>query len=381
MHCKILAGTFLAIMAGMPGAAHAQAVEVSIEQRVSQARAQSAALSPKDREAVKALFSSAFQLWKNGDFKSARLGFENGLTRDPANGIAHFYLAETLMRLNDRRRARAHYEMAAALVPTTQEGLKAQSALASLPAFKPMASGAAPEFPPEVPNQVQEALLNSPVFASLPVSLPISCESENKFEIQGKPHRNVARTTRQAGRGGIVTTESTSDFHQPSGQISSTSTGQSTLAGLLPLFSSSSSKDGSISKTVTAEIRRLEGEFFPLKSGNRFRFEYLSTLDKYRSNFSHSCEVKGTVSPEQTPSAIRGDENFVVECEWTLTLESNPAARASSYRTYHICSSTLGLCAYSWPSDAGSGVPNLEGGFRYTGPGGGTNEWRMTCNR
>jgi len=118
--------------AQLPASSGEKAPEILIEDRVSQAQAKSAALQPKDREAVKALFSSAFQLWKSGNFKAARLGFEDGLARDPANGMAHFYLAETLVRLNDRRAARAHYEMAAALVPTTQEGLKARTAMAAL---------------------------------------------------------------------------------------------------------------------------------------------------------------------------------------------------------------------------------------------------------
>ena len=77
------------------------------------------------------LFSNAFRLWKSGDFKAARIGFEDGLRQDPANGVAQFYLAETLARLNDRRGARAHYEMAAALAPNTEEGLKARAALSA----------------------------------------------------------------------------------------------------------------------------------------------------------------------------------------------------------------------------------------------------------
>lgn len=69
-----------------------------------------------------ARFSDAFERLRVGDLEAARKGFEEGLALEPANGLAHYYLAETQSRLDDQRTALRHYERAASLLGDSNEG-------------------------------------------------------------------------------------------------------------------------------------------------------------------------------------------------------------------------------------------------------------------
>ena len=96
-------------------------------------RAKSNALTPEQREQARNLFEAAFGLLQSDDVQLAKAGFELGLAIDPANVIANFYLAETLVRLGENLRARTFYSKVIALDPGSADALKAQTALASLP--------------------------------------------------------------------------------------------------------------------------------------------------------------------------------------------------------------------------------------------------------
>lgn len=100
---------------------------------VDEAKAASAKLKPAERVAIRKQFATAFTLFQSGDFAAAKIGFEQGLSKDPANGIAHYYLAETLVRLKKQGDAQEHYELTIALSPSTPEALKAKVALDSMP--------------------------------------------------------------------------------------------------------------------------------------------------------------------------------------------------------------------------------------------------------
>lgn len=100
---------------------------------VDEAKAASAKLKSAERVAIRKQFATAFTLFQSGDFAAAKIGFEQGLSKDPANGIAHYYLAETLVRLKKQGDAQEHYELTIALSPSTPEALKAKAALDSMP--------------------------------------------------------------------------------------------------------------------------------------------------------------------------------------------------------------------------------------------------------
>jgi hypothetical protein len=96
-------------------------------------RAKSNALTPELRDQARKLFEMAFGLLQSGDVPAAKLGFERGLAVDPANVIANFYMAETLVRLGENARARSFYSKVIAFDPDSAEALKAQTELSSLP--------------------------------------------------------------------------------------------------------------------------------------------------------------------------------------------------------------------------------------------------------
>lgn len=95
--------------------------------------AQSAAQQPAQIQEATQLFKNAFELFRFGDFKLAVIAFNRGLLLDPGNGLAHYYLAETMSRTEDRVGALEHYQLAMALLPgTSVESVKAESAIATM---------------------------------------------------------------------------------------------------------------------------------------------------------------------------------------------------------------------------------------------------------
>lgn len=94
--------------------------------------ATSSKLSPANREKAAALFSTAFQLWKSGDFGAAALAFRRGLDIDPANAAANYYYGDCLNRSNDLQGARLHLEIARKLGNGTAEQFKAEALLSTL---------------------------------------------------------------------------------------------------------------------------------------------------------------------------------------------------------------------------------------------------------
>ena len=99
--------------------------------RARELRAQSQAQKKPQLDEARQLFESAFKLFQQGDFSTAKIAFGRGFALDPGNGTAHFYMAETLMRMKESATAREQYGLALALLPSTStESLKAGSALA-----------------------------------------------------------------------------------------------------------------------------------------------------------------------------------------------------------------------------------------------------------
>ncbi|MBI3128667.1 MAG: hypothetical protein HYZ11_13770, partial [Candidatus Tectomicrobia bacterium] len=84
---------------------------------------------------AEALFRQAFALFQEGEFEAAALGFTQGLEIDPADGIGHFYLAETLVRQDRAGDAVRHYERTLALAPESKEALLARTRLPEVKAF------------------------------------------------------------------------------------------------------------------------------------------------------------------------------------------------------------------------------------------------------
>jgi tripartite-type tricarboxylate transporter receptor subunit TctC len=90
-------------------------------------RAKSAALSPADKAGAGELFKQAFELFQAGEFEAAALQFNKGLAIDPANGVAHFYLAETYERQQKTTQAREHYRRTIDFAPDSKEAAMAQT--------------------------------------------------------------------------------------------------------------------------------------------------------------------------------------------------------------------------------------------------------------
>jgi tetratricopeptide (TPR) repeat protein len=121
---------FLLLTCASAGAAFAQnAASIS---DVAADRAKSDALTPARREQARNLFEQGFEDLRSGDYRAARLGFEQGLAIDPGNSMANLYMAETLARLGDDARAREFYNRVAALDPGSAEARQAEAGLEDL---------------------------------------------------------------------------------------------------------------------------------------------------------------------------------------------------------------------------------------------------------
>lgn len=99
--------------------------------------AKSNGLSAEQKASARQKFSIGFKLWQDGDLASAALAFAEGLEIDPANPQANFYLGDSLRRTNNRQKARAYLERAAALGADTPEGFKAKAALSEIATATP----------------------------------------------------------------------------------------------------------------------------------------------------------------------------------------------------------------------------------------------------
>ncbi|MBL8548088.1 MAG: SUMF1/EgtB/PvdO family nonheme iron enzyme [Hyphomonadaceae bacterium] len=85
------------------------------------------------REAL-TYFSNAFLVWQAEDFAAAEIGFRRGLEIDPTNGSANFYMGDLLRRRGDNAGARDYFERSVAFGAGSTEALRAEAALAQLPA-------------------------------------------------------------------------------------------------------------------------------------------------------------------------------------------------------------------------------------------------------
>lgn len=107
--------------------------EDKIAARMAEMKRRSTALSAKDRAAAQKLFKQAFELFQSGEFDASVISFKKGLDIDPANAVAHFYLAETYARQKNPALARRHYELARDFGGNSKEAVLAESRLAALP--------------------------------------------------------------------------------------------------------------------------------------------------------------------------------------------------------------------------------------------------------
>ena len=99
---------------------------------VAKARNASASLSPKDLASAKKLFRDAFDLYKVGELDAADRLFTKGIALDPANGQAHFYYGEVLVRLNKANLASEQFAMAKALSADAKDEALAEARLSTL---------------------------------------------------------------------------------------------------------------------------------------------------------------------------------------------------------------------------------------------------------
>jgi len=104
----------------------AAAREKALKIRISQA------ISPDVRELVNRIFGEAVEEFKDGHYEAAVRGFKRGLDLDPANGIAHYYLAATYLRQEKTDEAQVHYRATIDFAPDTQQGVMAQAALKAM---------------------------------------------------------------------------------------------------------------------------------------------------------------------------------------------------------------------------------------------------------
>ena len=75
---------------------------------------------------AKEKFTQAFNLFKEGEFEAAVIRFNQALEIDPANGLGHYYLAETYARLNDLENAMKHYNYTVLFTPDIKEAAIAE---------------------------------------------------------------------------------------------------------------------------------------------------------------------------------------------------------------------------------------------------------------
>ena len=89
--------------------------------------------TPERQAEAERLFRTSFELFQRGEFTAAANGFQRGLNYgyQPANAVANFYYAETLMRLGRYRDAAWRYAMVPHLARGTPEALQAQQRLAN----------------------------------------------------------------------------------------------------------------------------------------------------------------------------------------------------------------------------------------------------------
>jgi hypothetical protein len=89
-------------------------------------------LSPELKAKAKEKFTQAFNLFKEGEFEAAIIRFKQGLELDPANGLGHFYMAETYARLNDTENAVIHYNYTVQFSPDIKEAAIAEVKLSKI---------------------------------------------------------------------------------------------------------------------------------------------------------------------------------------------------------------------------------------------------------
>lgn len=92
-------------------------------------RARSASLAAPDRARAQTFLKQGFELFQAGEFEAAILRFRRGLEIDPANGLGHFYLAETYARQDNKKLAREHYQKTVDFAPDSKEAAIAEARL------------------------------------------------------------------------------------------------------------------------------------------------------------------------------------------------------------------------------------------------------------
>lgn len=89
-------------------------------------------LTPETKAKAKEKFTQAFNLFKEGEFEAAVIRFNQALEIDPANGLGHYYLAETYSRLNDAQNAMIHYKYTVLFSPDIKEAAVAEVKLSKI---------------------------------------------------------------------------------------------------------------------------------------------------------------------------------------------------------------------------------------------------------
>jgi hypothetical protein len=102
------------------------------QEDIDKKRQVSEQLSPELKAKAKEKFTQAFNLFKEGEFEAAVIRFKQGLELDPANGLGHFYMAETYARLNDTENAVIHYNYTVLLTPDIKEAAIAEVKLSKI---------------------------------------------------------------------------------------------------------------------------------------------------------------------------------------------------------------------------------------------------------
>ena len=108
-------------------------VPPSTAEKYADLKARSGALTTAQRAQAQGIFATGFKLWQSGDYASAKEAFNEGLTIDPANGMANYYIGDILSRQNAGGQAAVAMDKAASLAPDTPEAFKAKAALRNLP--------------------------------------------------------------------------------------------------------------------------------------------------------------------------------------------------------------------------------------------------------
>jgi hypothetical protein len=126
----------LPVRAQTPAAGNADAMLETWREYGSNAAAKAktvaATLTPARHNEARSLFASAFDLTKEGKLDAAKIAFERGLTIDPSDGMAEYYLADTLVKMKQVNDALPHYATAMGLAPNSKQGIEAEAALREL---------------------------------------------------------------------------------------------------------------------------------------------------------------------------------------------------------------------------------------------------------